>query len=55
MWEEEEEEKCSYTKATLGCGGGRAEDEGRLVSSTELPLFQLSAESARLLWERLSF
>lgn len=28
VWGEEEEEECSYTKATPGCGGGRAEDEG---------------------------
>lgn len=45
------EEECSYTKATPGCGGGRAEDEGRMDSSTEQPFIRLTscAESGRLL------
>lgn len=64
MWEEKEEGECSYTKATPGCGGGRAEDEGRMDSSTEQSLIRHSlyvlpvpgerAESG-VLWKRLSF
>lgn len=40
MWEEEEE--CSYTKATPECRGEERRMKGRMDSSTEPPLIRLS-------------